>query len=417
MARLINTGTVAVENGSTAVTGTNTPFDTQNARTGDLIVFLASAGAQWNLVDGDPASDTALTLQWAYEGATESGLEYFVVRLNAIDLVGVAYQKLEEVASALAANAALQGISIAAFVSDVAGLAAHDDEIAGFSAFVFDAGGGRSAIYFMGGGGSGDWRGPAYTTGGVGPQGEPGQATTYSGQGVPSAGLGADGETYLDLDTGDIYKKASGTWSFIANLSGHDADFSFVFSTVTTMADPTAGRLRFNHAAPGSVTAIALDDLTSDGTDLSAWVATWGSANNPVKGTLIVRKHYAREVFAIYSITAVADNSGWSQLSVTHVASSGSFANNDDLHVAYMRSGDNGNVLHNGTAAPASGLGVNGDYFLDTANLVLYGPKAAGAWPAGTSIVAVEYLYNLDGGHADSVYGGTTPIDGGAAAG
>ena len=35
--------------------------------------------------------------------------------------------------------------------------------------------------------------------------------------------------------------------------------------------------------------------------------------------------------------------------------------------------------------APASGLGNNGDYAIDQTNKFIYGPKAAGAWPAGTS--------------------------------
>jgi hypothetical protein len=42
----------------------------------------------------------------------------------------------------------------------------------------------------------------------------------------------------------------------------------------------------------------------------------------------------------------------------------------------------------NGTGAPASTLGSDGDFYIDTAADVLYGPKAGGAWPAtGTSLV------------------------------
>lgn len=37
------------------------------------------------------------------------------------------------------------------------------------------------------------------------------------------------------------------------------------------------------------------------------------------------------------------------------------------------------------TNAPSSGLGNNGDYAIDQPNKFLYGPKAAGAWPAGTA--------------------------------
>jgi hypothetical protein len=44
-------------------------------------------------------------------------------------------------------------------------------------------------------------------------------------------------------------------------------------------------------------------------------------------------------------------------------------------------SGTSGNTILSGTAAPTSGAGVNGDYFIDKTGLVLYGPKTAGAWP------------------------------------
>lgn len=43
--------------------------------------------------------------------------------------------------------------------------------------------------------------------------------------------------------------------------------------------------------------------------------------------------------------------------------------------------GGSTNTIWNGTTAPGSGLGANGDFYLDTASTCLYGPKASGAWP------------------------------------
>ncbi len=65
-----------------------------------------------------------------------------------------------------------------------------------------------------------------------GPPGPPGSegedgALFFSGAGVPSAGLGVDGDLYLRTSNGDLYQKASGAWSVIANLTGppgSDAD-------------------------------------------------------------------------------------------------------------------------------------------------------------------------------------------------
>jgi hypothetical protein len=44
-----------------------------------------------------------------------------------------------------------------------------------------------------------------------------------------------------------------------------------------------------------------------------------------------------------------------------------------------------GTKIYTGTGTPASGLGVDGDYYFDTTSgaVKLHGPKASGAWPAG----------------------------------
>ncbi|ROH93830.1 collagen-like protein [Stagnimonas aquatica] len=44
--------------------------------------------------------------------------------------------------------------------------------------------------------------------------------------------------------------------------------------------------------------------------------------------------------------------------------------------------GASGNATLSGSGAPANTLGSNGDFYVDTTNKLLYGPKASGAWPA-----------------------------------
>ena len=50
--------------------------------------------------------------------------------------------------------------------------------------------------------------------------------------------------------------------------------------------------------------------------------------------------------------------------------------------------GSNGNSVLNGSGAPSSGTGNNGDFYLDTsgASYVIYGPKSGGAWGSGTTL-------------------------------
>lgn len=52
--------------------------------------------------------------------------------------------------------------------------------------------------------------------------------------------------------------------------------------------------------------------------------------------------------------------------------------------------GADGKTIRYGTTAPANGLGVDGDFYINTATNFIYGPKAAGVWPAGTSIVGPQ---------------------------
>ncbi len=49
--------------------------------------------------------------------------------------------------------------------------------------------------------------------------------------------------------------------------------------------------------------------------------------------------------------------------------------------------GTNGKTVANGTTDPASSTGVDGDFYINTATNMLFGPKASGAWPTGVSLV------------------------------
>lgn len=70
-------------------------------------------------------------------------------------------------------------------------------------------------------------QGPAGADGADGTNGTDGTngvdgATWRDGSGAPSNALGVDGDYYLDDDTGDVYNRASGTYSIVANIKGAD---------------------------------------------------------------------------------------------------------------------------------------------------------------------------------------------------
>lgn len=51
-----------------------------------------------------------------------------------------------------------------------------------------------------------------------------------------------------------------------------------------------------------------------------------------------------------------------------------------------FRTGGGGGMLFGGSGAPASSLGANGDFYIDTSNGDLYGPKTLGAWGSPISL-------------------------------
>ncbi len=53
--------------------------------------------------------------------------------------------------------------------------------------------------------------------------------------------------------------------------------------------------------------------------------------------------------------------------------------------------GTDGNTVLYGTGAPAAGIGVAGDFYIDTDLITIYGPKTT-TWPTGTSLVGPQGL-------------------------
>jgi len=66
--------------------------------------------------------------------------------------------------------------------------------------------------------------------------------------------------------------------------------------------------------------------------------------------------------------------------------------------------GSNGKTILNGSAAPANATGTDGDFFLNTANWTICGPKASGAWPGlGQSLIGPKGADGAGGSGNSSV--------------
>ena len=59
--------------------------------------------------------------------------------------------------------------------------------------------------------------------------------------------------------------------------------------------------------------------------------------------------------------------------------------------------GADGRTVLNGTGAPAAEVGADDDFYIDTTAWDIYGPKTAGAWGAGSSLIGAPGADGLDG--------------------
>ena len=149
-------------------------------------------------------------------------------------------------------------------------------------------------------------------TGATGPAGADG-AKWYSGSGAPSGALGVNGDLYLNTANGDLYQKASGTWSIIDNITGPTGATG---STGATGPTGPAG-------ADGQAIAIVVNSNTTAANDQLYHVVASATFTDP---TPAEGKGY---VVFVRNGTATVGGTGYSTAGnlIRRVYHSGSWAN------------------------------------------------------------------------------------------
>ena len=74
--------------------------------------------------------------------------------------------------------------------------------------------------------------------------------------------------------------------------------------------------------------------------------------------------------------------------------------------------GTNGKTILNGTGAPSATIGVDGDFYIDTASTTLYGPKTSGTWAAGVSLIGATGAAGVAGSAGTAGAAGVAGKDG-----
>jgi len=198
-------------------------------------------------------------------------------------------------------------------------------------------------------------------------------ATWYTGTGAPASGLGKDTDLYLDTASGNVYKRV-GTWGVVASLKGaNGANGNTIISTTGAplntvgnngdFAIDSSAKLIYGPKAGGSWPAgITLGG--ANGTNGNTILTTSGA---PSSGTG-ANGDYALDPTnkVIYGPKASGTWPGGISFAGTP--------------------GANGNTIVPTTGAPSNAVGNNGDFAIDSTNKMFYGPKASGVWPAGVTL-------------------------------
>ena len=179
--------------------------------------------------------------------------------------------------------------------------------------------------------------------------------------GSAPAGVNASAEevygqiTLIDLGAQQGPSGAQGT----QGVAGADGGISFWNWETATTSGPSSGAIRFNNATFASVTSVFVHETDGNSVDMSALLATFDDSTATVKGLLYLHEDKASSNFWAGQVTALTDNGSDVTLTVTHVASNGSFDAGDDIKMEYYRTGDDG------AAGAAGATGASGVAWLD----------------------------------------------------
>lgn len=223
---------------------------------------------------------------------------------------------------------------------------------------------------------------------------------------LPTAPSRARPDTYSD--EADAFFPALATFRTEANAlaagvngvaAGGAYTIPYNFSSTTTDSDPGDGFLRLNNATQEAATVLRVDTKSSTGAVFGAVLDTFDDSTSALKGAIRLDKAGDPTKWVIYSVTAIASPSGYRNVTVVPVSSSGAnpFTDGDALLLSFQRNGDKGDT---GSA------GASGFY-----NMVVLTTTQAWTPPAG-KVKAEVTVVDGGGSSCTSTTAGVT-TDGG----
>lgn len=149
------------------------------------------------------------------------------------------------------------------------------------------------------------------------------------------------------------------TWRYVpvglaAEADAVTLDISYLFDDPITDTDPGAGTLKFNHATLASVTQVFFDNLDDVGSDVSAWLNRlddFGGSSD--RGVLLIRALDGSAEFIARVTGSIVNGTGYRKVTVTPLATVGTFAAGARVGVAFSPRGIDGS---GDVSGPAGGV-------------------------------------------------------------
>lgn len=137
-------------------------------------------------------------------------------------------------------------------------------------------------------------------------------------------------------------------------VPGGAITFIQTFAAGTTDVDPGAGNYSINNGFHTGATVIRLDDVDSAGTNWRSTIATFAGSTSTVKGHLRLVSVTTPSNFVLYTVSAVAQPTGYSNVTIAYVSGSG-FAG--AAYIEFSRTGDLGATGATGPTGPTGATG------------------------------------------------------------
>jgi len=221
---------------------------------------------------------------------------------------------------------------------------------------------------------------------------------------VPAAALGVMGDFYLNTQTGDVYYKTnSTTWTLTGNIKGPQGNAGATGATGPAGATGPQG--------PAGATGATGPQGPAGPTGATGPAGTNG--NGVLNGNVVPSNLQGNDGdFYINTTTNTIygpkANGTW-PVGVSLVGPSGPAGGPAGPPGV---AGTNGNSVLNGTVNPNGATGVDGDFYINTLTNEMFGPKSAGIWPQGVSLVGASGLPGAPGPQGPAGTAGPQGISG-----